>query len=137
MKNVFNIVVFFSLMGFVFITSCKDKTPPTVAQVKVINQVGEPVPYADVVLACTSSINQPCDVEIIGVADENGLFERTFDLSQVLTVYAAGNRHDTQITGVLPDTIMTITKDSICGESLISIKPEQTTLQTITLYDCK
>ena len=137
MKNVFNIVVFFSLISFVFITSCKDDTPPTIAQVKVLNQLGEPIPNADVVLACTSSVNQPCDIEIVGVADENGLFEHTFDLPQVLTVYASGNRHDTQILGVLPDTTMIITKDSICGESLISIKPEQTSLKTITLYDCK
>ena len=137
MKNVFNVVIFFSLIGFGFIMSCKDDTPPTIAEVRVINQLGEPVPYADVVLACTSSINQPCDIEIIAITDKNGVYEHTFDLAKVLTIYAAGNRHDTQITGVLPDTIMTITKDSICGESLISIKPEQTTIQTITLYDCK
>ena len=137
MKNVFNVFIFLFLSGFLFIMSCKDKTEPTIAEIRVINQLGEPIPYADVVLACTSSINKPCEIEIIGVADKNGVYEHTFDLSKVLTIYASGNRHDTQITGIQPDTIMTITKDSICGESLISIKPEQTTVQTITLFDCK
>jgi hypothetical protein len=137
MKNVFNVVVSVILLGFVFMMSCNNDVEPTVAEIRVIDLNGNPVPNADIVLSCTSSVNKPCDIEIFGVADENGVFTETFDLPKVLEITAAGNLHDTQIIGTLPDTIMIITKDSICGTSFISIKPEQTSVQSITLYECK
>lgn len=109
---------------------------PTVAEIKVYTEDGEPVPYADILLTCTSSVNQPCEIEIEGKADKNGVYTHTFDLPKVLEVTAAGNIYDTIITGVLPDITITYVKDTICGKTFISIKPEQVSTQTITLYDC-
>ncbi len=137
MRNIFNIVVSLSLIGFVFITSCKNTVPDTIAEVRVLTEAGNPVPFANIILACTSSVNKPCEIEIFGTADKNGIYTHKFDLPKVLEVTAAGNIRDTQIFGALPDTTMVITKDSICGVTFISIKPEQTSVQTITLYNCK
>lgn len=137
MRSIFNIVISLGLVGFVFITSCKSDVPETIAEVRVFTEDGDPVPYADIILACTSSVNRPCEIEIFATADKNGIYTHKFDLPSVLEVTAAGNIHDTQIFGTLPDTTMIITKDSICGETFISIKPEQTSVQSITLYNCK
>jgi hypothetical protein len=137
MKSIFNVVLGVVLIGFAFITSCKETIPDTVAEVRVIDENGEPVPFADIIMACTSSVNKPCEIEIFATADKNGVYVRNFDLPKVLEVTAAGNLRDTQIIGALPDTTMIITKDSICGVTFISIKPEQTSVQTITLYECK
>ena len=137
MKNIFNIVVFTAILGFVFVSSCKTDPEPTIAEIKVLTQDGVPVPYANVTLTCTSSVNLPCDIEISGTADENGVYTREFDLPKVLIVNAAGNIYDTIITGVFPDTIMTLIKDTICGQTTISIKPEQTSTQKVILYNCK
>ncbi|MFT5878424.1 MAG: hypothetical protein ACI8SA_002291, partial [Dokdonia sp.] len=70
-------------------------------------------------------------------ADENGVYSREFELPKVLEVTSAGNIYDTIITGTLPDTQMTLSKDTICNTSFISIKPEETSILSITLYDCK
>lgn len=137
MKSVFNIVTVLFVIGFVFIVSCKKTTDPTVAEIVVVTKDGNPVPFADILLTCTSSVNLPCEIEIKGSADRNGFYKREFDLPKVLQVTAAGNIYDTVINGVLPDTTMIITKDTICGTTFISIKPDQTSRQTITLHDCK
>jgi hypothetical protein len=136
MKNIFNILVSTALLGFVFLYSCKNEVEPTTAEIRVVNADGEPVPFADIILTCTSSVNLPCEIEIIAQADEGGIYKRDFDLPKVLSVISAGNLYDTIITGVLPDTTMTFIKDTICGETFISIKPEQVSVQTIILYDC-
>lgn len=137
MKNLFNIVVLTIVIGFVFISSCKNDPEPTIAQINVVDKDGFPVPYADVLLTCTSSVNLPCEIEIQGKADVNGVYTKEFDLPKVLLVTAAGNIFDTIITGTLPDTTMTLIKDTICGFTTISIKPEQTSVQRVILYDCK
>jgi len=136
MKNIFNIFVSLALLGLLFVVSCKKEVTPTIAVIKVVTEDGEPVPYADILLTCTSSVNQPCDIEIIGKADANGEYSREFDLPKVLEVTAAGNIYDTIITGVLPDITITYVKDTICGNTFISIKPEETSTQSVTLYDC-
>ena len=137
MKNIFNILFSITLLGFVFLNSCKEDVIPTTAEIRVVNTDGDPVPFADVMLTCTSSVNLPCEIEIIAQADEEGIYKKDFDLPKVLKVVAAGNLYDTIITGILPDTSMTFIKDTICGETFISIKPEQVSVQTIILYDCK
>ena len=137
MKGIFGFVVSVAVVGLVFITSCKEKVEPTIAEVRVVNEFGDPVPYADIMLKCTSSVNLPCEIEIIVKADKDGIYVREFELPKVLEITAAGNIYDTIITGTLPDTTMTLVKDTICGTSFISIKPEQTSVQSITLYDCK
>ena len=137
MKNIFNIVIVTAVIGFVFISSCKKDPEPTIAEIKVVTKDGVPVPYASVTLTCTSSVNLPCEIEIIGTADKDGIFTKEFDLPKVLIVHAGGNIYDTIITGVLPDTSMTLIRDTICGTTTISIKPDQTTTQKVLLYDCK
>ena len=137
MKNLFNIVVFLTTLGLLFVISCKKDVTPTIAEIRVFTEDGDPVPFADITLTCTSSVNKPCEIEIIANADKNGIYTKEFELPQVLEVTAAGNIYDTIITGTLPDTTMTFVKDTICGTTFISIKPEETSVQTITLYDCK
>jgi len=137
MKNIFNIVVFTVAIGFIFVSSCKKDVEPTIAQIKVLTKDGVPVPNADVLLTCTSSVNLPCEIEITGKTDENGVFTKEFDLPKVLIVNASGNIYDTQYIGDFPDTQWIITKDTICGQTTISIKPEQTSTQKVILYDCK
>ena len=136
MKNLFTIVAVLVLSGFVFITSCKKEVTPTIAEVRVVDEDGEPVPYADITMSCTSSVNLPCEVEIFGTTDKNGVYQREFDLPAVLHVYTATRIYDTVIVGVPPNHTITITEDSICGESFISIKPEQTSVQKIITYIC-
>ena len=137
MKGIFGFVVSVAVVGLVFITSCKEKVEPTIAEVRVVTESGDPVPYAYIMLKCTSSVNLPCEIEIIAKTDKDGIYVREFELPKVLEITAAGNIYDTIITGTLPDTTMTLVKDTICGTSFISIKPEQTSIQSITLYDCK
>ncbi|MFT6323984.1 MAG: hypothetical protein ACJAWO_001542 [Halieaceae bacterium] len=137
MKNIFNIVVSFTVLGLLFVVSCKPEITPTIAEIRVVTEDGIPVPFANILLTCTSSVNQPCDIEIEGTADENGVYSREFELPKVLEVTSAGNIYDTIITGTLPDTQMTFSKDTICNTSFISIKPEETSILSITLYDCK
>lgn len=136
MKNLFNIVVALTTLGMVFIVSCKEDITPTIGEVVVVDENGDRIPFADIMLTCTSSVNKPCEIEIIGKADKNGLFSQEFDLPKVLEITAGGNLYDTIIVGTLPDTKMTFLKDTICGSSFISIKPEETSRQTIILYDC-
>ena len=124
-------------MTMLFVVSCKEEIEPTIAEVRVVDEDGDPVPYATVLLTCTSSVNKPCEIEIEGIADKNGVYSKEFELPKVLELTAGGNLYDTIITGTLPDTQMTFVKDTICNTSFISIKPEQTSVQTITLYDCK
>ena len=137
MKNIFQLLFTTLLVGVIFVTSCKKDPEPTIAEVRVVTSDGEPVPNANVTLACTSSVNKPCEVEITGIADKNGVFTHEFDLPSVLLITAAGNLYDTIINGTIPDTTLTFVKDTICGFSTISIKPEQTNVQTVILYDCK
>ena len=137
MKNIFQLTLSTLFIGIIFVTSCKKDPEPTIAEVRVVTSEGEPVPNADVILSCTSSVNQPCEVEIIGKAVKNGVFTHEFELPSVLLITAAGNIYDTIITGTIPDTTLTLVKDTICGFSTISIKPEQTTVQKVILYDCK
>ena len=125
-------------LGVVTMFSCKKNNDPTIAEVHAVDSDGNPVPYVDVILSCTSSYDPPlpCEVYIVGKADEKGVFSHETDLPKVLRVYASTMLRDTIITGILPDTTMTIIKDSICGETFISIKPHETTVQTVVLYDC-
>ena len=137
MKNIFNLIISLIVLISVFVVSCKEETVKTIAEIRVLNVDGEPVPYADIMLTCTSSVNEPCFIEIIGVADENGVFTKEFELPKVLELTAAGNIYDTIITGVLPNIQTTYVKDTICASSFISIRPEETNVKFITLYDCK
>lgn len=120
----------------VFVSSCREEVEPTIAQITVVTKDGDVVPFADIILSCTSSVNRPCEFELIGKADKDGVFTHEFDLPKVLEITASGNIYDTIILGSLPDTTMIFIKDTVCGTSLISIKPEQISPITITLYDC-
>ena len=87
MKSVFNIVVSFILIGLLFMISCKKEVVPTIAEVRVVTEEGEMIPYADVLLTCTSSVNLPCEVEIIGKSDKNGVFTYEFELPKCIRGY--------------------------------------------------
>lgn len=132
MKNLFNLVGVLIVVLIVFVTSCKEDLDPTVVEIQVVTDSGEVVPFADVLLSCTSSVNLPCDIEIDGTTDANGKYTREFDLPQVLQVTVGKLVNDTDYTlgGIV------VTQDTICGNSFVSIKPEETSRATIILYDC-
>ncbi len=108
----------------------------TVGEIMTLNADGERVAGSTVRLDCESSINQPCDVEFTGLTDEQGIFRREFQLPKVLRVRAHKIVIDTTVEGTLPDTNQIITRDSICGETYISIIESQVSRQTVVLFSC-
>ena len=119
-------------------SSCKDDIGPAIAEIQVVDSVGNIVPFANILLTCTSSTNppKPCDIEVITKAESNGKYRKEFDLPLVLKIVASSIVADTTILGVLPDTTMIVTRDSICGETFITVKEDQTNYQTVVLYGC-
>jgi hypothetical protein len=125
-----------ALLGFV---GCnKEEEDPTVAEIHVVDVEGKIVPYAQVELTCESSTTppEPCIIETGGTTDAAGMYSTEFELPNVLRVTAYKIHSDTQIFGILPDTTMIITTDSICGESFISVLENQTNRKTVVLYEC-
>lgn len=108
----------------------------TVGEVMTLDAEGEVVGGSTVSLDCESSINQPCDIEITGTADENGIFRHQFKLPKVLRVRAHKIVIDTTVEGTLPDTNQIITRDSICGETYISVIEGEVSRQTVVLFNC-
>jgi hypothetical protein len=114
--------------------SCKEEVAPTVLEIQVLNEDGDAVPNADIVLACTSSVDLPCNVEIIGQTDENGFYSKEFDLPKVLEISVSAIVLDSQLLGLTG--MWQIKKDSVCGGSFVSIKPEETTHASVIAYNC-
>lgn len=115
----------------------EDTDGVTRGQVMVLNSDGDRVPRANVALTCESSLDRPCDINFSGKTDEDGIYEREFDLPKVLKVNAYKVVMDTTIEGTVPDTTRTISKDSLCGETYISIIEGETNRQTVTLFSCE
>lgn len=136
MKHLFTIISVITIASTAFIASCKEDPAPTIAEIRVVDEDDNPVPYADVILACTSSLNLPCEIEIVAEADQFGVYRREFELPSVLQVISEGVLYDTTIIGIPPNETIVIDSVEVCGETFISIKPEQTTVQTVILYPC-
>ncbi|MDR9398125.1 hypothetical protein [Salibacter sp.] len=125
------------LIGFVACENDDDEDDaPTIAEIRTLDTDGEAVADATVLLTCESSVNRPCDIEIEGKTNQNGVYTREFELPKVLKVNAYKVLSDTQVTGVFPDTNITVTYDSICGEAYISIIANEKSRQSIVLYEC-
>lgn len=139
-KKVFLTFTFYLLLSSFFVACSNDDDDvdedATVGEVMTLDSDGEIVSGSTVKLDCESSINQPCDIEITGITDETGIFRREFELPMVLRVRAHRIVVDTTVEGTLPDTIQTITRDSICGETYISIIEGQVNRQTVVLFNC-
>ena len=133
-KHIFAFLFLISL-GFV---SCNNDEEDTIAQINVVNEEGQRVGNAAVAFTCQSSYDppRPCNIQITGQANSSGFYERKFDLPAVLVVSAFRVVRDTTVVGVLPDTTMIITRDSLCGESFISIQEGETTKKTVVVYEC-
>lgn len=108
----------------------------TFGEVMTLDADGDIVSGSTVRLDCESSINQACDIEITGITDANGIFRRQFQLPMVLRVRAHKIVVDTTVEGTLPDTNQIITRDSICGETYISIIEGEVSRQTVVLFEC-
>lgn len=133
MKNLFGIVSGLLVVTTLFISSCKEEVPPTILEVQVVTDSGNVVPYANILLTCTSSVNLPCDIEIEGNADQNGKYKREFDLPKVLEVTISDTILDTVYIGTNPIPI--IIEKAVFGSSFVSIKPEETSRATIIVYE--
>lgn len=131
MKNVFNIVGLLFIGLMVTVSSCKEEVAPTILEVQVVTDSGDIVPFANILLTCTSSVNLPCDIEIISNADENGKYTREFDLPKVLQVTVQDTILDTTYTSFGAPII---TETPVLGQSFVSIKPEETSRATIIVY---
>lgn len=120
-------------------SSCKDDVGPAIAEIKVVDSLGNAVPFANLTMVCTSSTNppRPCDIEIQTVTSESGKYRKEFEHPSVLRVIASSIQSDTVITGVLPDTTQVISRDSLCGETFITIKEDETNTKTVVVYVCK
>lgn len=127
-----------TIVGAASMTSCKDDIGPAIAEIQVVDSVGNAVAGANITLVCSSSTNppKPCDVEVKGTASESGKFRKEFDHPSVLRIVASSIVSETTILGVLPDTTIVITNDSICGEAFITIKEDETNRKTVVLYGC-
>jgi hypothetical protein len=134
MKGLFHYVGILLIAATVFVTSCKEEVAPTVLEIQVVTDSGEVVPYADILLTCTSSVNKPCEIEIMAQADANGFYTREFDLPKVLEVTVGAMLVDSMLVGIPP--VWVVEEDSVCGASFVSIKPEETTRATVIAYDC-
>jgi len=124
------------LMGIAGVGCNNDDDDSTIGRVIVRTVDDNAVPDATVILECESSINKECNILIQGISDENGVFEVERELSQILRVTSYKIVFDTNIEGIIPDTTLTITRDSICGESFLSFVEGETTSQTVVLYSC-
>lgn len=136
--KIFKIIAATTLsLGLVF-TACNKEEEGATAEVHVVTEKGALVPNALVYLDCESSKTppQPCNIHVEGVADENGIFIHEFKQPSVLKITAFKIYADTQVLGVLPDTTLVITRDSLCGESFISVLEGEASKQTVVLYEC-
>ena len=127
----------FVIAGLVFV-ACEKEKDPTKLQVYVVDEEGTRVQNAVIQFNCESSFDppRPCDVEIEVSANSNGFYEQEFDQPAVLRINAFKIDRDTTVLGVLPDTTIVITADSLCGESFVSIQEEETTRKTVVVYEC-
>lgn len=123
---------------FVVFTACETEEDPTILQVVVLDQEGEIVPNAVVQVNCQSSFDppRPCEVEHTGIANREGFYEREFQKPLVVRLNAFKIARDTQVLGVLPDTTVVITSDSLCGETFVSIQENETTRKSIVVGEC-
>lgn len=125
---------FLSLVIF-GLQSCEDEIEPTTAQIYVIDEEGNPVSDANVILACTSSINKICDIELEGVTNSKGKVVFDLELPAVLQVEASKVVYDTNMVG-WPNPIPEITLDSVCGNTFISVLQEEVNTKTVVLFSC-
>lgn len=136
--KIFKIIAATTLsLGLVF-TACNKEEEGATAEVHVVTEDGLSVPNALVYMDCESSKTppQPCNVHIEGATDDLGIFVQDFDQPAVLKITSFKIFADTQVLGVLPDTTLIITRDSLCGESFISVLAGESNKQTVVLYEC-
>ncbi len=122
-----------------FVGCNNDDDDPTIAEIYAVNEAGEVIQNANVSLVCESSVNpaQPCIVGDTGRTNSTGLFRSEFALPAVMKITSFKVTADTQIFGILPDTSMIITRDSLCGETFITVLEGDINRQTVVLYECK
>lgn len=115
--------------------SCEAEVEPTTAEIYVIDEEGNPVANANVNLVCTSSVNKPCTVDLIGITNSNGKVVFDLELPAVLAVEVSKVTMDTNMVG-WPNPVPEITEDSICGNSFISVLLEEINTKTVVVQSC-
>ncbi len=133
------IIAFTSLL--VLATSCNKEEEATYdATITVVNQDGEPISGAAVIMECQSSYDPPipCTVFRQGLTDANGQYATSFSEAITILTTATKIQSDTTIIGIPGDADfeIIITNDSICGESFIAVKANEQNTQTVYMYDC-
>ena len=109
----------------------------TIAQIMTLDPEGKTIPDVNIRLVCETSTERPCEIDIRGKSNSAGMFEKEFVLPKVLRVNAHKIVLDTVITGVPPNTQTDIVRDSICGQTYISIVEGTTSRQTVVLFSCE
>jgi len=134
MKYAFLSILFVAL---VFI-GCEEEKDPTVVQIVAVTEDGAVVPNAVIQFNCESSFDppRPCAVELTAEANQNGFYQREFASPSVLRINAFKIDRDTTVIGILPDTNLIITADSLCGETFVSIQEFSTTRKEIVVREC-
>jgi len=119
-----------SALGF---AACDTEPDPGIAEIKVIDEVGNAQSGIHVTLYCTEP---NCVVRRKGRTNSLGVYTESFELPVVLRVRAV--RYDTTTTtqGLPPNQITTVKVDSLCGEGFIQVENDEIASETVTILEC-
>lgn len=133
MKTVFRFTLVTMVVLALGLNACDTDPDPGVAEIKVIDEVGDSQSGIDVTLYCTEP---NCIVRRTGRTNSLGVYTESFELPVVLRVRAV--RYDTTITvqGLPPNQITIVDVDSLCGEGFIQVENDEIALETITILEC-
>lgn len=114
----------------------KDDIGEATASISTVDSLNQPLTDVHISVACTTIDKTPCSVRLSGKSNSSGKFDFTYDYAMVLKINAYKIISETTIVGIPPNTVETITTDSVCAETFVSIKPNETTSKLVKLYSC-
>jgi len=134
MKTTLRISLAILALVAVTLSACDNDPDPGIAEIKVIDEVGDAQSGIHVTLYCTEP---NCVVNRNGRTNSLGVYTESFELPVVLRVRAV--RYDTTIKtqGLPPNQITTVSVDSLCGEGFIQIENDDISSETVTILECK
>ena len=136
MKYAYITVFYFLIYSLLFHSSCKKEEEAGVAKILVVNASGAPCANAIVEI---SNLNEGCVSTVSSTLNASGEWEATVSPAQSVTVNIYPIISDTIISGVFPDTLMTITIDTStisCETVTLNLQPGMVCSTTITGSCC-
>ena len=136
MKYAYISVFYLLILSTLFHSSCKEDEEAGVAKILVVNASGAPCTNAVVEI---SNLNEGCVSAVSSTLNASGEWVAMVTPAQSVTVNIYPIISDTIITGVFPDTLMTITVDTStisCETVTLNLQPGMVCLSTITGSCC-